>query len=93
MTIKPSIGRVVWFWPSGKSQAEQPGSQPLAAIVTYVWSDHLVNLTTFDSNGVPTPRTSVPLIQEGDTLPTWAFAQWMPYQIGQARKHAEAASA
>ena len=86
--IKPTIGRVVWFQPA--KPADQPlRDQPFAALITYVWSDHMVNLAAFDQNGVPFAATSVTLIQEeDDTYPAYGnFAQWMPYQVGQAKKH------
>jgi len=82
--IKPTVGRVVWYWPKNH------GSQPHAAIVAHVWSDTCVNLAIFDSNGVPVanPPTSVLLLQEGNERPTGGnFCEWMPYQIGQAKKH------
>ena len=49
----------------------------------------MVNLAAFDQNGVPFAATSVTLIQEeDDTYPAYGnFAQWMPYQVGQAKKH------
>lgn len=87
--IKPTIGRVVWFTPS-KNSAESgfvAGDQPLAAIVAYVHSDKMVNLTVFDANGNPHSKTSVDLIQDGEPKPEWGFCcEWMPYQKGQAAK-------
>ncbi len=84
--ISPSIGRVVWYYPSGKSQA-QSGSQPWAAHVAYVHGDTCVNLMVIDPNGVPHAKTSIRLVQEGEPLPDSPFCCWMPYQIGQAAKH------
>ena len=86
--IKPTIGRVVWFQPA-KSEDEPLREQPFAALITYVWNDHMVNLAVFDQNGAPFSATSVTLIQEeDDTQPASGyFAQWMPYQVGQAKKH------
>jgi len=64
----------------------------LAAIATHVFPDALVNLTVFDSNGVPHSRTSVPLVQEGEDKPEHGyFCSWMPYQVGQAAKVAASA--
>jgi hypothetical protein len=38
------------------------------------------------------PKLSVTLVQDGDQLPSGGgYAEWMPYQQGQAKKHAEAA--
>jgi hypothetical protein len=92
--IPPTIGRVVLFTPSrltGDGRfAHIDGRKPLAAIVAHVFSDALVNLAVFDSNGQPHSRTSVPLVQAGEDKPEHGyFCEWMPYQVGQAAKHAE----
>ncbi len=82
--IKPSIGRVLWFYDENHSE----GDQPKTALVCHVWSDTCVNLAVFDTNGNPTPgRTSVLLHQGEGERPARMFAEWMPYQIGQAAKH------
>ena len=96
MIIKPTVGRVVWYWPweSTPRDGNAPGAshhveQPFAALVAYVHSDRMVNLVVFDHNGISFPATSVVLVQEGDSKPDGApFCGWMPYQIGQAKKHA-----
>ncbi len=83
--IKPTVGRVVWYWPKD----EKP-TQPYAAIIARVWSDTCVNLAIFDANGnaIAGPPTSVLLLQEGNERPSGGgFCEWMPYQIGQAKKH------
>lgn len=80
MFIKPTIGRVVWFY-------NRPGAdQPCAAIVCYVHSDRLVNLAVFDQNGDTHSYCSVYLVQEGEEAPDEIYAEWMPYQKGQAAK-------
>lgn len=89
--IKPTIGRVVWFTPSKNST--QPGfvagDQKLAALIAYVHSDKMVNLAVFDANGNSHSVCSVELIQEGYPKDSNGFyCEWMPYQIGQAAKHA-----
>lgn len=90
-TIKPTPGRVVWYYPAINSAelgfASAPGDQPLAAIVAFVWSDSMVNLTVFDANGAPHSRTSVQLVQDvqGDR-PASPYCTWMPYQKDQAAK-------
>ena len=84
--ITPSIGRIVWFQPS-KPAVQPLRGQPLAAIVTYVWSDRMVNLTVFDQAGAPFTATSVTLLQDDEEKPQHGyFAEWMPYQKGQAAK-------
>lgn len=86
--IKPTVGRKVWYWPSGLNR--QPHDQPCDATVVYVHSERMVNLACFDSQGTPFARTSVPLLQDGDTATdVGAYAEWMPYQKGQARRDAE----
>ena len=90
--ILPTVGRVVWFTPSRLTRdgrfAHIDGRKPLAAIVSHVFNDALVNLTVFD--GTSHSRTSVPLVQEGEAKPEHGyFCSWMPYQVGQAAKHAK----
>ncbi|GJH31427.1 hypothetical protein CBA19CS91_01740 [Paraburkholderia hospita] len=86
--IKPSNGRVVWFTPSSQvGSADFAAGSQLAAIVAHVHSDRLVNLAVFDANGVSHSRCSVPLLQDDDPRPEHGyFAEWMPYQKGQAQK-------
>jgi hypothetical protein len=89
--IKPTVGRVVWFRPYPLIQdggfIYHGNGEPLAAIVTHVWNDQMVNLVVFDSNGSSHSRTSVKLMQDGeDTSMYHSYAEWMPYQKGQAAK-------
>ena len=86
--ISPSIGRVVWFHPS-KSEDQPLRDQPYAALVTYVWSDTMVNLAVFDQSGVPFSATSVWLLQDEEariSKELATLAEWMPFQNGQAAK-------
>ena len=83
--IKPTIGRVVWYHPpfqadSGSNETTQ------AAIICHVWSDTCVNLAIFDSNGKASNQTSVFLFQGDSERPSSQYAEWMPYQQGQAAK-------
>ena len=89
--IKPTVGRVVWYYKDGLPL--DVNIQPRAALIAYVWGDRMVNLGGFDQNGVPFNATSVTLLQEGDdpSFPTQPVAVWMPYQVGQAKKHEVAA--
>lgn len=94
--ITPTIGRVVWYWPSqhetdAGSLHYSDRNQPLPALVAYVHSDRLVNLGGFDQCGRPFHRTSVQLLQEDDDRPHTSegpFAEWMPYQRAQHKKQA-----
>jgi hypothetical protein len=88
--IKPTVGRIVWYRQLDGVHDEQP----FAAILTYVHSDRLVNLVVFDHFGIGKTRASVQLVQEGDPTPeVGGYAEWMPYQIGQAKKHEAAETA
>ncbi len=79
--IKPTIGRVVWFWQNSTQ------SQPFTGLVCYVHNDTtLVNLAVFDANGTSRSETSVFLYPGEGVRPEYRFAEWMPYQRGQAAK-------
>ena len=91
-TIQPTVGRIVWFHPSqftGESgfARHRCDDEPYAAIIAKVFPGDMVNLTVFDANGAPHSRTSVPLVQEGNSVPGGGFyCEWMPFQKGQAAK-------
>lgn len=87
--IKPTIGRVVLFHPFPGSDLDQITPRPphMAALVAYVWSDSMVNLTVFDANGTPHGVTSVELVQDGEDSRGGHWCEWMPYQKGQAAKY------
>lgn len=87
--ISPTVGRVVWYYPPGHPHP----SQPYPALICYVHSDMLINVGGFDHNGRPFADTSVLLVQgDGYGNPAGgSWAGWMPYQIGQAKKHEEKA--
>lgn len=96
--IKPTVGRVVWFRPraeiSGFTHHGSGSKQPCAAMIVHVWNDHCINLVAFDSNGASLGFTNVPLLQDDDTPPAVGyFAEWMPFQKGQAAKYDGAAEA
>lgn len=86
--IKPTIGRVMWYWPHKDDREDQP----LACLVTYVHDDNMVNLVVFDMGGFPMGEQSVPIVQDGSphSVGVNPYCEWMPYQKGQAAK-AEAA--
>jgi len=91
--IKPTVGRVVWYWPNEHDHkalgafAYEGSDQPFAATVSFVHSDRMVNLSVVDHNGAQYERRSVTLLQDGDTVNSKAgYAEWMPYQKGQAAK-------
>jgi hypothetical protein len=101
--IMPTNGRIVWYTPYNtemegafgmSAQRDKDGKViPLAAQVCAVWGPRMVNLLVTDANGKTFAVTSRTLLQAGDTPnPYGGYAEWMPYQKGQAAK-AEAAEA
>lgn len=82
--IKPTVGRVVWFY---KYVEGQGFKGPLAGHVAYVHSDMCVNLMVIDENGNPRSETSVPLEQEENDAHIGSYCTWMPFQKGQAMKN------
>ena len=78
--IQPTIGRVVLVHRGASDQAEP-------ALVCYVWNDRLINVGGFDRNGAPFSLTSLRLLQDTDVPgDNESYAEWMPYQKGQAAK-------
>lgn len=91
--IQPTIGRVLWYWPTNQDVTEgmfaYPGSeQPFAATVAFVHGDRMVNLSVTDHCGKVHEKRSVTLLQDGDTVrgAKAGYAEWMPFQKGQAAK-------
>lgn len=83
--IKPTVGRVMWYWP----EAEDRGEQPFCALVAHVCDDNMVNLAVFSEEGdVLGGMRRVPIVQEGGphTIGASPYCEWMPYQRGQAAK-------
>ena len=87
--IKPTIGRVVWFWPKGLERLLS--DQPHAAIVAYVHQPQApseryeLNILEILPTGLPVARNNVPLMQPEDhTAPRGPYCEWMPFQKGQA---------
>ncbi len=84
--ITPTPGRIVWYF-------QGPGQlQPLAAIVVAVNEDATVNLAVFSRLAEMLSVLNVHLVQPDDeVVPQGRRAEWMPYQVGQAKKHEDAA--
>lgn len=82
--ITPTTGRVVWYRTSEAIALDS--KQPLAALITYVHSDTMINIVVFDPNGNPHSRTSVWLWDGESERREGSYAEWMPYQKGQAAK-------
>lgn len=73
--VKPSIGRIVVFTPSGNdSECRHNGASEVPAIITRVFSDTVVNLKVI-TDGSATPwRTSATYSEEG-TPYSWRWPQ------------------
>jgi len=84
--IKPTVGRMVHFYPPRTFLGRLTDGSPLAAVIARVWCDSCVNLTVFDFDGHPVAVSSVYLVQGDTPIPDTAYACWMPYQKGQAAK-------
>jgi hypothetical protein len=81
--IEPGIGRALHYRPDGAD----PAAQPHAATVIFVHGNRSVNLACFSPAGTYYHREEVPLLQDDDTAPaTGGYAEWMPFQKGQAVK-------
>lgn len=95
--IVPTVGRKVWYRPDNDDifgtghdtvRMEVNGEDPLDATVIAVWADCSVNLDVCDIDGRHHFRRRVLLLAEDDDRRQWGgFAEWMPYQIAQAKKH------
>lgn len=91
--IVPTVGRVVHFHPH-PAESFAFSDQPLAALVTYVHSNTMVNVVVFDSNGHAHAKTSIRLQQDEPLfVEAGNFVAWMPYQVGQAAKTEKAEAA
>lgn len=78
--IEPTVGRIVWV--------HEGNAKEQAAIVADVISDRCISVHIFCSNGNLEFHENIPLLQDDDSAPdAGAYAQWMPYQIGLAKKH------
>lgn len=101
--ITPTVGRKVWYRPS-KFDVQGPGAmsvvydadgtpKPLDATVLAVWGDRCINVQVLDIMGKPFTKTSITLIQEGDSTPknpegseNYGYVEWMPYQTKAAAR-------
>jgi hypothetical protein len=91
--IHPTVGRKVWYRPFGHNRtllAVWDDAQPCDATVTYVWNARMVNLRVTGPAGAVHQFNSVMLLQDDDkpheNITEGGYAEWMPYQTGQAKK-------
>lgn len=83
--IKPTVGRMVYFYGGARSPIPHFCDIPLAAIIVAVLDDRLVNLSVHDYVGHVHPVTSCPLVQPNEAAKLGVtHCTWMPYQVGQA---------
>jgi hypothetical protein len=76
--ITPRVGDIVWFR-SGANETNLASEEPLAAIVTYVHHDAMINLVVFGKGGDCHQRASATLWHgEGDVPARISYAEWMP---------------
>ena len=97
--IVPTIGRKLYFRPNGMPGGIPPLTQndpaaPLDATIVYVWPsvaqegpEYSLNLVVFDHAGNMQPMHGIPLVQDGEAAPAapHPYAEWMPFQVGQAK--------
>lgn len=95
--IEPTVGRLVHFRPGRQAttlRVQYDPKQPLAAIVAYVHTPRSVNLDVIDALGRHHAFTNVRLLQDDDKgTDDEPFAEWMPFQKGQAQKTEQAEKA
>jgi hypothetical protein len=99
-SIKPTIGRKVWFYDGHQAMGNiHDPSQAFDATVVFVDEDYVagtcsVNLLVADHTGQTFTRTKVPLRDpaggQGDSHGSGVdYATWMPYQVGQAKQRTD----
>jgi hypothetical protein len=87
--IEPTIGRVVWFWPRtymATDSGNMSVNQPYTAQVCFLYKNGHINVAGYKHDGSPFTALDVTLRQDGDEMPQGPYAEWMPYQKGQAAK-------
>jgi len=86
-TIKPTVGRKVWFFPgTGPIGNFKLSEQPMDATIIHVWGDTCVNLFVVDHKGGKHFVSSAYLNSNPESRPTYGCWEWMPYRVGQAAK-------
>ena len=84
---KPTIGRVVHFWPHIEKDGDGnrgDAGQPHAALIAHVFDDGtLINVGYFAADGSALAAIRVPLVQDGEERPVEGFfAEFPPYLAG-----------
>jgi hypothetical protein len=85
--IAPTIGRIVWYHPLPSAPYPKVDDQPHAAIIAFVKNNTTVNLTVSAWSGDTYAARHVRLLQDDEPAPAdEPYAEWMPYQRGQAAR-------
>jgi hypothetical protein len=80
--IPPTIGRVILV-----HSRQQGATGPWPCLVTKVYGDRYINAAGFNEWGTAVSYASLQLLQDNDPVPeVGPYAEWMPYQKGQAAK-------
>lgn len=84
--IRPTVGRVVHYWPTPDEIVHQGGygqTQPFRADVLYVTDDRHVNLRIIGHNGTQFVKLGARLMQPEDSgrSSEGGYCEWMEYQV------------
>ena len=82
----PTVGRNVHYW----CGPYHTGDQPYHANVAHVNEDGTINVGFLYHTGMHGNDQNVPYWNGKDPKPARSYWQWMPYQLGQAKKTEEA---
>ena len=83
--IKPTVGRVIWWFEHDNVTDLIVG--PMVALIADVYPSGRVTLVGWDLDGKPRIGLKhVRIVENGDATDEDVWAQWMPYQQGQAAK-------
>lgn len=89
MATVPTVGRKMYYCTNGYGNFVSLDDQPLDA--TVIWVDpsdtNSVHLQVIDHAGNVYYMPDTPVKQpEDDEIPNCCYAEWMPYQVAQAKK-------
>jgi len=71
--LRPTIGRIVWFYPDPNDPELRDLPDAIPAIITRAHSAEMVNLTAFPDGRSPAPCS---FVQRADIVQTGARWQW-----------------
>lgn len=73
--VKPTVGRIVNYYPS-KNDPNHNSAEVLPAIIVRVWSNEVVNLKVINDGEVDFWKTSVALLPEDTFNPNGSMWSW-----------------